>query len=479
MTIPSPETRDFASLRINRRVLIVTDDVDGSVGMVEHLRALMLGVKITTYDGDALQNLPFEPPSAVLCFLSDYIEKAPEIVAQIRAHYAPRDFPILGRLMRKTDGDHPFDSVLYAPVHPVQVAHRMASLIRLGQMEAEIIRRMETMRDSFGESVTLSPDINRAPFQILFIGKADPAYMAVVNALQNKNAEVVAAFTSFSAFDYLHDRRFDAVVMNARGGNEPAMTISDTMRRNPRLTHVPTLLLIDEEGFQDEDMAYRHGVNDLIDSDACALEISGRILELANSYRLHEKLKSDFSDFGTPSCMDQQTAVFNKAFFTAHLKRVSQECREQRLPLSILTIKLKPQADGSLAADVMDIALSKCIRLVAGIVRMQDIVARLDRDMVAVAFPEERRGDVEIIAGRIRELIANAAFDTPHEASGALTLRAETDIVEQVLPPQPTSVLAEIGSPRQRRNQRARPRPVPHADQSGLARRAQHPEPST
>ncbi|MEM9601211.1 MAG: hypothetical protein AAF926_09320, partial [Pseudomonadota bacterium] len=139
MTIPSPETRDFASLRINRRVLIVTDDVDGSVSMVEHLRALMLGVKITAYDGTRLQNLPFDPPSAVLCFLSDYIEKAPEIVAQVREHYAPRDFPILGRLTRKAAGDHPFDSVLYSPVHPVQVAHRMASLIRLGQMESEIV----------------------------------------------------------------------------------------------------------------------------------------------------------------------------------------------------------------------------------------------------------------------------------------------------------------------------------------------------
>lgn len=478
MTGPTQQIRDYATLRVNRRILIIADDVDGSVGMVEHLRKQQLGVVITAFDGETLHDLPQDAPSAVLCFLTDYIEKAAFIVEAVRKQYPHRDFPILGRLERKDEfANHPFDSVLYAPVHPVQVAQRMISLVRLRQMEAEIVRRIETLQDTFGETPALPSAINHDPFKVLFIGKADPAYMAVVNALQDRNADVIAAFTSFSALDYLHDQSFDAVVMNALSGNEPAMTISETMRRNPRLTHVPTLLLIDANSFTDEDMAYRHGVNDLIDQNAPSDEISGRILELANSYRLQEKLKSDFSSFLSPSSTDLQTGVFNKRFFEAHLRRVSRECRERLLPLCVLTVRMRPKPDGPIADDVLNIALSKCVRLIAGVLRMHDIVARLDRDVVCIAFAEERRDDVELIADRIRELISNAVFDTPNDTYGALTLTLDTQIVEQELPIDAMSRLSGYPASRPRLSDRPRPLPMPHL-QSEPSQHAQHPEPS-
>ncbi|MEM7730407.1 MAG: hypothetical protein AAF311_14245, partial [Pseudomonadota bacterium] len=314
-------------IKVNRRVLIVTDDVDGSIDMIEHLRSLSLEVRITGLDGSNPLELPDRAPSAVLCFLSDFVERGPAIVSELRDRYAPRSFPVIGRLTREMSGDHPYDSVLYEPVHAVQVAYRIASLIRLGQMEAEIIRRQDTLRESFGQELKLPETPERRPFKVLFIGRADPAYMAVVNALQDKNVDVVAAFTSFSAFDYLHETAFDAVVMNALEGSEPAMTIAETMRRNPRLFHVPTLLLVNKALFRDAEVAYAHGVKDLIDAGAPLEELSGRILELANDCRLHQRLKDDFSNLGGDACSDPETGVLNARFIQAHLKRVSRDCR--------------------------------------------------------------------------------------------------------------------------------------------------------
>ena len=117
-------------------------------------------------------------------------------------------------------------------------------MIRLGQMEREIVRRVDTLREDFNIDYELSDEALRNPFRILFIGKATPDFMVIINALQKKNVEVVAAFTSFSAFDFLHERAFDAVVMNALEQSEPALTISETMRRNAKLFHVPTLFLV-------------------------------------------------------------------------------------------------------------------------------------------------------------------------------------------------------------------------------------------
>ena len=123
-------------------------------------------------------------------------------------------------------------------MHASQIANRVNAMIRLGVMEAEIIRRQKTLLEDFGQTPELgdlSPD---RKFRVLFIGKATPSFMVIVNAMQDKGVEVTAAFTSFSAFDYLHGEPFDAVVMNALEHSEPAFSISEAMRRNSKLYHL-------------------------------------------------------------------------------------------------------------------------------------------------------------------------------------------------------------------------------------------------
>ena len=432
MSHPSTDSDFSPASRLNRRVLIVTDDVSRATSMVSHLNNLALDVQMADFSGEIDDLiLPDISPSAVLCFLSDYIEQSANIVVRLREKYAPRDFPILGRLMREGVGDHPYDSVLYEPIHPVQVAYRMSSLIRLGQMETEIIRRQATLNEHFGKDLSLPDAPLRKPFQVLFIGKADPAYMSVVNALQNKNVDVVAAFTSFSAFDYLHSSEFDAVVINALDGSEPAMTIAETMRRNPRLFHVPTLLLVNKASFRQADLAYAHGVKDLIDADAPLEELSGRILELANDYRLHQRLKDEFTNLGGPDCSDPETGVLNERFFKLHLQRVSRDCRQKKVPLSILTLKLIPKFKAALDGSVLASAYTQSIRNIAGMVRMQDIVARLDKTTIVIAFPEETRKDVARIAARIKEMIETSTFADTDGDPNTLRMNVETAIMEQ------------------------------------------------
>ena len=415
--------------RNNTRVLVITDDVEGTAALISALRAQSLDIQLTGFTGEALPELPEQAPSAVLCFLTDYVERSASLVEAIRTRYAPRVVPVIGRLSRDVPTDHPFDSVMYAPVHPVQVAHRVAAMIRLGQMEHEIIRRMDTLRDDFGQTIALRDDDLSQPFRILFVGQADPAYMAVVNALQGRNVDVVAAFTSFSAFDYLHDRTFDAVVMNALRDTEPAMTITETMRRNPRLYHVPTLFLIDAETFTAQSESFDKGARDLIDANSPMPEIAGRIIELANYHRLHTRLKAEFRGLGGAACTDPETGVFNADFLSAHLKRVSRACRARAVPLSILTMKLHPASTDAVSGDDLRRAYGRAIQMIAGLVRMQDLVARVEPDTVIIAFPEEVRASVETVLERMTGLIECAAFET--SSSGSLTLEIEAAIVEQ------------------------------------------------
>ena len=233
-------------------VLIATDNLHESSYIGEALEKEGYDVQFCEFDGRTLKGTPVVAPRAVLCVFSDYIEATPTIISALKKHFAPKNIPFIGALTRPGNIDtDAFDSVIFPPAHITQIANRVSSMIRLGQMEREIVRRVDTLQEDFNIDYTLSEEALRNPFRILFIGKASPDFMVIINALQKKNVEVVAAFTSFSAFDFLHERTFDAVVMNAIEQSEPSLTISDTMRRNAQLFHVPTLFLVNQDTFQD------------------------------------------------------------------------------------------------------------------------------------------------------------------------------------------------------------------------------------
>jgi two-component system cell cycle response regulator PopA len=54
-----------------------------------------------------------------------------------------------------------------------------------------------------------------------------------------RGAEVVAAFTTYTAFDYLHDGDFDAVLLSAAEDLNDSLSISAGMRRNTGCTTRP------------------------------------------------------------------------------------------------------------------------------------------------------------------------------------------------------------------------------------------------
>jgi two-component system cell cycle response regulator PopA len=428
----TPPATGHAAQRV--KVLIVTDNPSVTHDIVSDLRKVDLDVQLAFFDGSKLASIPREAPAAILCFFSDHAEKTKGICQVLRGHYAPKTPPIIGAMMQLTElpTDH-FDSVLFAPMHSSQIANRVASMIRLGDMEMEITRRIETLREDFGQDIALSSEDLDRPFRILFIGKAAPGFMVVINALQSKNVEVVAAFTSFSAFDYLHDRHFDAVVMNALEQPEPALTITETMKRNARLYHVPTLLLIDDETFAYRDDAYARGVRDLIPVSADLAEISGRILELANYHRIHEQLKLGYSSLGGPDCVDEETGLFTLEFFTKHLSRVSEACRKTEDPISLLAIRPKAKNADDIDPVYIRSGVAKIGGMIKNMIRMQDVMARYDDETLILAFAGASPAVTASILERMRGLVDCAAFESGRKDNSAFAFNLDAAIVDQTL----------------------------------------------
>ncbi len=365
------------------------------------------------YSSFSSADYPLHAPRAIIIDVEDETSDIRATIEQLKLSYPGMSIPVLALLKSippiETDV---FDSVLLYPCHPVQVVLRASGLIRLAEMEQEIGHRLQTLSENFDISPSLNPPKTQDRFKILFIGKASPEFMVVINALQNENVNVVAAFTSFTAFDYLYEQVFDAVVMNGLQSTETAFSITQTMRKNARLYHVPALLLTDSTVFKDHDAAYQAGVSDIIDTKAELKDISSRILEQANFHSMHKDLKKEFGAIGGDACIDASTGLFNRSFFDAHLTRILNIYTNLSLPVSLCLIRVKSSA-GNLSPENLEIAGKQIGNMIKNLVRLHDVTARLDSNLFAIAFSGQTPQQLKPVSERISSILKCAAINDP------------------------------------------------------------------
>lgn len=397
-----------------KSVLIVTDTAEPVQALGSKLHTFGYNTVTSQYSGDRLKGIPRQTPDAIIIQLTSYQDHSHIIADALRNRYNGKNIPIIGIFTENSSDQSAFDSVLMEPVFPTQVAHRVSAMIRMSIMQTEIALRLDTLYEDFGIEHQLQAESFNEKLKVLFIGKATPEFMVIINALEQKNVEVVAAFTSFTAFDFLHDFVFDAVVMNALGGMEPGLTIAQTMRKNSSLYHTPSLLLA-QQGQINSANAYEHGVSDIIYADTEERDIQDRILELARYHRLHRQVKNEFDGLGHDSCMDV-SGVYNSQFFSKHISRLIKNYSAQDLPVSVFTIEAN-FSENSTSKEKQDQALNELGRIIKNLVRVYDVTARISRNIFVIAFPGQPTSALDSVVERISAIPATTQL-MPDDENG-------------------------------------------------------------
>lgn len=393
----------------HRSVLLISDSPEKAARLSPDLHAKGYNTVTSIFNGDRLQGIPRQAPDAIILCLESTNLRVPAITQALRARYAGKNLPLIGVFEEYTElPDAEFDSILFEPVHPNQIVHRIAAMIRLTIMQSEMTLRMETLQQDFGIDYRLNPKAFDDSLKVLFIGKATPEFMVIINALEQKNVEVIAAFTSFTAFDFLHETTFDAVVINALNGMEPGLTIAQTMRRNASLYHTPALLLADKGMIQDS-VAYEHGVSDILFSKSEENDIQDRILELARFHRLHRQVKAEFENLGQAECMDESGA-YSSRFFAKHIDRLVTTYSQQDLPVSILTINAGFSGESPDDPEIEVTAFNQLGSMIKNMVRVYDVTARLSKNIYVIAFPGQPASSLKPVLTRLSSLTKSAEF---------------------------------------------------------------------
>lgn len=397
-------------MAVNARVLLVARG-DGLIGpLAEGLDRL--GWRSVTARGSyaataAVSDLEIE---AAIIDASD-CEDAAGLARKLKSAVFPRRLPVLAVGSPEDDPDGAFDLILGPPMHPAQAALRLESLVRTAVAEEEFELRQATFAER--GRVLDPPDEGPQSLQILAVGEPAPQFLALSNTLARGGGEVVGAFTAYTAFDYLHERAFDAVVLWGGDNMQEAMSIAAGMRRNTRLYHLPTMLYLPPENVGAITEAFHRGVTDVASPGAAEPDTAGRILALARAYRRQSALRKALEQARGSGLMDASTGLFTRDLFAAHLVRLSKAALERNRPLSVCVLRVADTSDvaRARAGGWLDRAAPQIGSMISRLIRVEDTSARLGPELFALALPATPAVAARAAAERIAAVIACTAFE--------------------------------------------------------------------
>lgn len=301
-----------------------------------------------------------------------------------------------------------FDGWLRRPVSPVQLANRVQSLRRLWVME-DVARRRRAAVEVFGHPVTGELQAEKRP-TVLFVGDATSRFMAIRHALNASDTGMIAAFSSFSAFDYLHERPFDAVILNAINKKELAFTISSAMRRNARLYHTPVLLLTPSGRFDAADEAFARGVSDILPDNASPAEISARVLRLADERRRRRAAKALLENCRARSTTDAELGLYRPKLALAHLQDLLNTAARTHKPTGLVLMAMEPP-DTAISPEKLSGAQVQFAAMLRHLLRAEDFPALIAANLYAAILPYTGKDGAECVAERVSAVAECTAFD--------------------------------------------------------------------
>ncbi len=351
-----------------------------------------LGFRVQTLDfSEAAAAPPIEPQAdAVVCF------------GQVDAGF------MSGRPVLTVSAEPALDRPsLQAPAHPIQIAARLRALIRLSVLESIARLRAEDAHDAGAPPAPNQADED--PTSVLYVGAPGPGFLRLQHALGAAEVTTVAAFTTFTAFDYMHERAFDAVVLSTDPGPDMAHTVCSAMRRNTRLYHTPAILFSRGDGYAQADEAFARGASDIVSADLAPDQLRHRITALSAERRRRRRAKALLEASRGAALLDQSSDLFGPAFGQRHLASLLENAASTGQQISLIGLKATAPVDAGEASTLT--ALDQFAAMLRHCVRAEDLAMRTAADEFVIALPQTPSDLAEVVSARVCAIAECTAYE--------------------------------------------------------------------
>jgi two-component system cell cycle response regulator len=429
------------------RILIV-DDMDVNLRLMEaRLTAEYFEVLTAASGAEALAICERETIDLVLLDVMMPDLDGYEVCRRLKKNARTRHLPIV----LITSLDQPADRVagleagaddfLTKPVRDLQLFSRVRSLVRLKILTDELRIRAETTVSLVARHDLLGELSGRGLPGRLLVFDDDTGVAARIKRILRAE-HVVEATTD--AYAVLHDEAssaYDLMVVNLATANYDGLRLCSQIRSSDLLRQVPILLVSD---FGDEvrtAKALELGANDYLSTPLDRNELLARVRTQIKRKRYDEGLRQSLRETIALAVTDPLTGLNNRRFLESHLPLVIERTRMDAKPLAVLIADIdhfKKINDGW-GHDAGDRVLREFATRLKDSLRASDLACRFGGEEFVVLMPEADARTAEIIAERLRSMVADTPFDIAGEniavtvSAGIAVLDSATDDWETLL----------------------------------------------
>ena len=410
---------DFRGSIVTARVLIV-DDIPTNVRLLEaRLTAEYYDVVTASSGALALDICNSTDIDIVLLDVMMPEMDGFEVCRRLKANPRTQHLPVL----MITALDQPSDRVkglevgaddfLTKPVDDMQLMARVKSLVRLKSLTDELRARAMTGQQIAIEDAIRAMDKIRATGGSIVIIDTDQRHAERIKSYLTPEHEVDILVHPADAVFQVTGAHYELALVSMALDDFDALRVCSQIRTLEHTRNLPIILMADEADKPRVVRALDLGINDFISRPVERNELAARVRTQIRRHRYGLELRQSVTNTLALAVTDELTGLYNRRYFDRHLAVMLHKAQNQDrdMALMILDIDHFKAVNDTYGHDVGDAVLREFAGRLRRNIRGVDLACRFGGEEFVVLMPDTDFRQAELVAERVRQSIAERAFE--------------------------------------------------------------------
>nr|WP_314259905.1 PleD family two-component system response regulator [uncultured Devosia sp.] len=422
------------------RILIV-DDIPTNVRLLEaRLSAEYYDVVTASSGPQALEIMASSDVDIVLLDVMMPDMDGFEVCRRIKANPKTQHVPVvmitaLDQPSDRVNGlESGADDFLTKPVDDVQLMARVKSLARLKSLTDELrARAMTGQQIAIEDAIRAMDKINTAGGSILIVD-TDQRHAERLKQYLTPEHDVDILTQPADAVFQVTGKHYELALVAMSLTDFDPLRVCSQIRTLEHTRNLPIILIADEADKPRVVRALDLGVNDFISRPVERNELSARVKTQIRRQRYAMELRQSVTNTMALAVTDDMTGLYNRRYFDRHLGVMlgKAQSQDRDMALMILDIDHFKSVNDTYGHDIGDVVLKEFAARLKRNIRGVDLACRFGGEEFVVLMPDTDYLQAELVAERVRQSIAERAFEVTAGRSLAVTVSAGVTLNENV-----------------------------------------------
>lgn len=411
-------------------VVVVVHDRPAASSLVKALAAHCCSVFTVAPSEAPVEAVRARRPDVVILQATQPAAAALDIARALKADAATEHTPIIlltdaSDRAPVADGlDAVVDDILLSRSSDTELYTHLQVLMRLNVMRSELARRA-AIHQSYG--------LSREPFHVEPISTESVTILTAGDFARDLKTLVAAvgqarsltfADTPQSAIDKLNAASFDAAVVSVDGAADEWLTMCGDIRDNPRLFHLPVLVLADPHNLLDPAALYEKGASDVLVRPLDEEVLRSRLMLLVKQHRYQRRMQETYHRARHLETGDSLTGLYCFGYLHDYLASLiaDAELRTREFSVGFFDVDGMARINQRYGYAGGDVLLRQVASSIGRLVRGEDLTARYGGEEFCVVMPETSQEAAATALRRIAGVIGQTEFGVA-TAEGPVVIR--------------------------------------------------------